>query len=94
MQNDLKSKLESGDKKISVRTMYRSTKLSTRFNLKDETKPEDIHNVQFVRVQIVQIDVLRRNPTKIGKTDTRAPRKRSKVPCKDTHGTYKTQKGE
>ena len=27
--------------------MYRSTKLSTRFNLKDKTKPEDTHNVVY-----------------------------------------------
>ena len=47
MQKDLKSKLESEDKKICVRTMYRSTKLSTRFNLKDKTKPEDVHNVVY-----------------------------------------------
>ena len=44
--------------------------------------------------QKVQIDVLRRNPTTIGKTDTRTPRKRPKIPRTDTHGTYKTQKGE
>ena len=47
MQKDLVGKLNTNTKRISVCTMYRSTKLSTRFNIKDKTNHQDLHNVVY-----------------------------------------------
>ena len=47
IQKELVGKLNTNTKKISIRTMYRSTKLSTRFNIKDKTNSQHLHNVVY-----------------------------------------------
>ena len=42
----------------------------------------------------MQINILRWNPSTIGKTNSRAQRKRSEIPCPDSHGTHETQEGK
>jgi len=47
MQKYIKNTVNKDHNKVSVNTMYRSKKLSTRFNIKDKTKFEHMHNVVY-----------------------------------------------
>lgn len=47
MQKFMKKSVNTESKKLQLRTTYKSTRLSTRFNIKDRTKPEHLHNVVY-----------------------------------------------
>ena len=47
MQRYVKQAVNTETKRISVNAMYRSRKLSTRFNIKDKTKLEHMHNIVY-----------------------------------------------
>ena len=47
MQKFMKKAVNTESKKLQLRTTYKSTRLSTRFNIKDKTKPEHLHNVVY-----------------------------------------------
>ena len=47
MQRYVERRVNTEDKKINVSATYNSTRLSTRFNLKDRTKLEHKHNVTY-----------------------------------------------
>lgn len=47
MQKFMKKAVNTESKKLQLRTTYKSTRLSSRFNIKDKTKPEHLHNVVY-----------------------------------------------
>jgi hypothetical protein len=47
MQKYIKNTVNKDQDKVSVSTMYRSKRLSTKFNIKDKTKLEHMHNVVY-----------------------------------------------
>ena len=47
MRKYVKQAVNTATKRVNLNTMYRSRKLSTRFNIKDKTKMEHMHNIVY-----------------------------------------------
>ena len=47
MQKYVRQSVNTENRKVTINAMYRSRKLSTRFNIKDKTKLEHMHNIVY-----------------------------------------------